>query len=99
TEVYEGGFTDTKRAAFTARDVRFTTRGETLYAIVLGWPADGEVIVQWLRADSPLYPGAIRSVRLLGVEQPLEWTRDHAGLRVKLPAHKPHEAALVLRIE
>ncbi|MGC8779354.1 MAG: alpha-L-fucosidase [Anaerolineae bacterium] len=99
TEVYEGGFTDTKRAAFTPRDVRFTTRGNTLYAIVLGWPADGVASVQWLRADSPLYPAAIRRVELLGADRPVEWTRDHAGLKVQLPAHKPHEAAFVLKIE
>jgi len=98
TEVYEGGFTDTKRSAFTPADVRFTTRGDTLYAIVLGWPADGVAKIQWLRADSPLYPGPIRGVELLGAEQPVEWTRDHAGLKVQLPAQKPHGAAFVLKI-
>ena len=99
TEVFEGGFTDTKRAAFTARDVRFTTKGDTLYATVMDWPEGGEAVVQWLRAGSPLYPGTIRSVELLGAAQPVEWTRDNAGLKVKLPPQKPHNAAFVLKIE
>lgn len=99
TEVYEGGFTDTKRAAFTPADVRFTTRGDILYAIVLGWPADGVAQVTWLRAGSPLYPGPIQRVELLGAPQPVEWTRDHVGLKVKLPAQRPHEAAFALKIE
>ena len=98
TEVFEGGFTDTLRAAFTPRDVRFTTRGEILYAIVLGWPENGEATVQWLRTDSPLYPQAIRSVELLGAGHPVEWSRDATGLKVRLPAHKPHPAAFVLKI-
>lgn len=98
TEVFEGGFTDTKRQAFTARDVRFTARGETLYATVLGWPENGEATVQWLRAGSPLYAAEIQRVELLGAEQPVEWMRDHTGLKVKLPAHKPHDAAFVLKI-
>jgi len=98
TEVFEGGFTDTLRAAFTPRDVRFTTRGKILYAIVLGWPENGEATVQWLRTDSPLYPQAIRSVELLGAGHPVEWSRDATGLKVRLPAHKPHPAAFVLKI-
>jgi alpha-L-fucosidase len=99
TEVFEGGFTDTKRQAFTARDVRFTTKGDALYATVMAWPADGEATVGWLRAGSPLYPGEIRSVKLLGWAEPLQWTRDASGLKVKLPTQKPHSAAFVLKIE
>ena len=34
----EGAFTDTKRSASPAQDIRFTTKGDTLYAIGLGWP-------------------------------------------------------------
>lgn len=98
TEVFEGGFTDTKRAAFTSRDVRFTTKGDALYATVMAWPENGEATVGWLRAGSPLHPGEIRSVELLGSAEPLQWSRDSAGLKVKLPAEQPHSAAFVLRI-
>ncbi len=98
TEVLEGGFTDTRRAAFTPRDVRFTTKGDTLYVILLGWPETGEASVQWLRAGSPLYPGDIRRVELLGAAEPVHWSRDAAGLQVKLPPERPCEAAYVLKI-
>ncbi len=100
TEVYEGGFTDTKRAAFTARDVRFTAKGDTVYAILLGWPdtSQGEVSIGWLRAGSPLYPGDIQSVELLGSAASVQWSRDASGLKVKLPAQRPHDAAFVLKI-
>ena len=40
TEVVEGSFTDTKRQPFTGQDIRFTTRGGTLYAIALAWPGE-----------------------------------------------------------
>ena len=30
TEIAEGAFTDTNRAAFTGQDIRFTTKGDTL---------------------------------------------------------------------
>jgi len=29
---------------YTAKDIRFTTKGKTLYAVALGWPEDGEVV-------------------------------------------------------
>jgi alpha-L-fucosidase len=38
TQVPEGMFTDTKRTEFTSQDFRFTVKGDTLYAICLGWP-------------------------------------------------------------
>ena len=47
-------------AAFTAEDVRFTTKGGTLYAFSLGWPADGLTI----RALSTS-AGRVTDVRLL----------------------------------
>jgi alpha-L-fucosidase len=99
TEVFEGGFTDTKRAAFTSRDIRYTANGDTVYAILLGWPENGEASVGWLRAASPLYPGVIQSVELLGAAEPLQWSRDASGLKVKLPVQKPCAAAFVLKIK
>jgi alpha-L-fucosidase len=32
-----GGFNEDKRGDFAAEDVRFTTKGSTLYAFVQGW--------------------------------------------------------------
>jgi alpha-L-fucosidase len=98
TEVAGGSFADTKRPAFTARDIRFTTKGDALYAIVLGWPERGEVTVQSLGAHLKLYPGGVGAVQMLGVKEPLRWSRTARGLTVKLPALKPCEHAFVLKI-
>ena len=38
TEVLAGGFTDAKSKPFTGQDIRYTTKGNTLYAIALDWP-------------------------------------------------------------
>ena len=42
TEVTTGAFTDTKRQMFGERDIRFTTRGDILYATVLAIPEKDE---------------------------------------------------------
>jgi alpha-L-fucosidase len=98
TRVVAGSFQDTARQAFTPRDVRFTTKGDILYAIVLGWPERGDAVIQSLGADLTLLPRAIAKVEMLGVAEPLRWSRGSRGLRVRLPAERPCDHAFVLRI-
>ena len=98
TEVIEGSFQDTKREAFTARDVRFTTKDETLYAIALGVPENGEIKIQSLATNGDLYPARIGKVELLGTNQPVEWSREDDGLRIKIPVQAPSTPALALKI-
>jgi alpha-L-fucosidase len=98
TQVASGGFTDTQRQAFTAQDVRFTTKGEALYAIILGWPARGEVTIQSLGSTLKLYPRAIGKVEMLGVKDALKWSQGARGLRVQMPPEKPCAHAVVLKI-
>jgi alpha-L-fucosidase len=57
-----GGFSEGKDQAFTAQDVRFTTKGDALYAIALGWP-EREFTIHAAQADSAA-PNA--KVELLG---------------------------------
>jgi alpha-L-fucosidase len=96
TEVAEGAFTDTKRAAFTGEDVRFTAKGDALYAILLGWPGERTVIRSLGTAG--LLDKEIAEIRLLGNDLPLRWTRDAGGLTVILPATKPCNHAFSLKI-
>ena len=69
-----------------------------LYATLLAWPESGELVIQSLGANLRLYPGEVGDVRLLGCGEALSWTREAAGLRVKLPSAAPCEHAFVLRI-
>lgn len=98
TEVVGGSFNDTKRASFTDRDLRFTTKGDTLYTIVLGTPV-GEVTIRSLGSNLQLYNRAIGKVRLVGSDAPLAYQRDEGALRVALPERLPSAHALVLAIE
>lgn len=96
TELAEGQFTDTKRQDFTAEDIRFTTQGDTLYAIILGQADDGEICVKSLASDSALYPNQIATVTHLGSQAKLDWSRDQDGLHCRVQSD---EVAIVLKIE
>jgi alpha-L-fucosidase len=91
-----GHLSEKKNKAFTAEDIRFTTKGDTLYAILLDWPEGNDLMIKSLRRDDGL---PIADVTLLGSDAPFVWERTDAGLQVRLPAQKPCEHAFVLKIE
>ncbi|MEW5901451.1 MAG: alpha-L-fucosidase, partial [Acidobacteriota bacterium] len=76
TQVSEGMFTDTRRAAFTGEDFRFTTKNGILYAIALAWPEDRRLVVRSLSRGAAV----VGAVRLLGYEGPLAWKQNDMGL-------------------
>lgn len=83
------------RKRFTAEDIRFTTKGQALYAIALAWPTDGTLTVRSLSKDADL---RIESVSLLGYDGSLRWSQTTNGLDVTLPAEQPCNYAYTLRI-
>jgi alpha-L-fucosidase len=97
-ELKSEGFNEDKRKDFTAEDVRFTAKGSTLYAFVMGWP-EREAVVQALGANSPQNPGKIQRVQLLGYDGQLNWKQTDDALRVQMPAEKISAIAIALKIE
>lgn len=96
TAVAGGAFHDTDTKPYTSEDFRFTTKGETLYAIELGWPADGKVTIHSL-GSSALTGQKVQSIDLLGSDARLEWRQDPDGLRIQLPTRPPGKYAYVFR--
>ena len=83
---------------YTAQDIRFTTKGNTLYAIALGWPEGGRMTVKSLAATGDPAVNKIERVELLGADGALKFTQDAGGLTVDLPAVKVSEYTCALRI-
>lgn len=97
TAVIEGAFNDTKRKPFTGQDIRFTTKGDDLYAIALAWPGD-ELRVKTLGASSSVKAGAVKGVELLGSRERLKWSQTGEGLSIRLPKVEADRYAYVFRI-
>jgi len=91
----EGAFSEEQEVAYTAQDIRFTVKDDTLYATCLGWP--GEQVT--IKSAAPLlYESEIQSVTMLGSEEPLDWRLTPEGLIIHRPAEKPCEHAYVFKI-
>ena len=94
-----GNFNENVKRPYTAEDIRFTTKGDALYAIVLASPANGKVTIRTLAAGSSHYPKDIGRVELLGSRGALDFTRTQEGLVVSLPGRKPGDLAFALKIQ
>ena len=84
------GFNENKRKELTAEEIRFTTKGQNIYAFMMGWPS-GESVVKSIDKK-------IHNVELLGHKGKLKWSHSEAGLRVEMPAEKPCEYGVALKI-
>jgi alpha-L-fucosidase len=98
TRVASGSFHDTDTAAYTAEDFRFTAKGDTLYALELGWPASREAVVHSF-ASSSLAGRKVASVSLLGFEGGLKFDEQPDGLHIQLPAAAPGNYAYGFRVQ
>jgi alpha-L-fucosidase len=91
------GFNEGKGKPFTAEDIRFTTKGDTLYAIELGAPTN-TVAIKSLGTAAKLLDQPIRSITLLGSDEKVEWTQTAAALTINAPAKSPNNIAVVYKI-
>ena len=81
-------------------DIRFTKKGNRLFAYVLAWPENGEVLIKSLHSNEKISAAnEIIRVKMLGVKEPLKWHRDKSGLKVIFPKESPCKYANGLEID
>ena len=83
---------------YSAKDIRFTTKGKTLYAIALGWPAENKMVIRSLAKTDDAKQNQIKRVELLGHKGKLKFTQTKDGLAVALPAAVTNGLTCSLRI-
>ena len=91
------GFNEGKGKPFSAADVRFTTKGNALYAIELGAPTNA-VVIKSLGTAAKLLDKPIGNITLLGSNEKVEWTQTADALTIKSPAKSPNDIAIVYKI-
>jgi alpha-L-fucosidase len=93
----QGGMFSEGSYAFTGEHIRFTQKNGDLYALVLGWPRGGVASIDSLSTSGAAAAHSVERIDLLGAGQ-LEFERDAASLRVRLPDARSGEIAHALRI-
>ncbi len=97
-EIKEGHLSENQNKDATSEDIRFTTKGDQLYAIVLDWPESGEVLIRTLGSGCEYLNSPISGIELLGSKQKIEFVQNDNGLRVQLPKRRVCDHALTLKI-
>ena len=95
TETSDGAFQE--KADYTARDIRFTSRDDKVYAITLGEPKQ-TVVITSLGSGAGHLKQPIRQVHLLGLKTPLKFRQTKEALVIDLPAILPTRHASAFRI-
>jgi len=91
-----GGVKDVR--AYGANDIRFTTKGEALYAFCMTKPI-GEVKITSLGKKSKLNSKAIASVQMLGSNEKLVWHQNEDGLVINKPTTLPDWQVVTFKVE
>ncbi|KAA6317689.1 hypothetical protein EZS27_032197, partial [termite gut metagenome] len=91
-----GSFSDNTATAYTVQDIRFTTKGNDFYAIVLNWD-DAGVLIKSLDKNA-IADAKILNVQMLGSNETIAWTQTDEGLKVSFPTTKPCSSAYTFKI-
>jgi len=82
---------------FSAQDIRFTSKGDTLYAIALGQPT-GDLQIKSLGTAANLFGKSIGNVTVLGSSNHLEWSQNADALIIKAGEIRLSDSAVVFKI-
>ncbi|WP_295715130.1 alpha-L-fucosidase [Mucilaginibacter sp.] len=96
TRSASGQFVDQK-IPFSSKDIRFTVKGDKLYAITLGLPAPGETVsITSLGSDTG--NGTVAGVELLGSNVKVKWKQNKNALIINNSAVYPTQNAAAFKI-
>lgn len=76
---------------YTAQDIRYTTKGNAIYAMTLGMPEAGKSIL-FKGFGKNTKSLKVKRVSILGTNQPVEWKHSEEGLQVIVPVMAGNKA-------
>lgn len=95
--IHEQGFNEGKGKPLGEEDIRFTSKGTTIYAIVMGKPTR-PIRLDKLGNSAGLISSAPKRVTVLGGGE-VKFSQDDAALTIDAPKEVPSESAVAFKIE
>jgi len=86
TQIKKGIIDDESTHELDSGEIRFTVKGNVLYAILLGYQGYGKVEIKSLAQGSVYASFNIAKIDMIGGVENLSWDRDTASLRVEIPS-------------
>ena len=81
---------------WSAKDFRFTCKGDTVYAFQMSWPDNGQVVITSMGLTDSLH---VKEVSLVGYDGIISWSQLANGLHIDLPLEPPCEIVQVFSIQ
>ncbi len=91
-----GGVRDVR--PYEAADIRFTFKGESLYAFCMLPPVE-DIIITSLGKSSAINDKKVKSISMLGGDEKLNWKQQDDALVISKPSDLPEWKVVVLKIE
>lgn len=98
TKVSVGHHSENENQDNVAGDIRFTTKGNALYAISLAWPKDGKFSIKSLSLNNPYESRTVKSIDFISGSNSIKWNQSETELSIQTNGEKPCEAAYAFRI-
>jgi alpha-L-fucosidase len=96
----EGGWFVKMKGAYGPEDIRYTRKGKTVYAIILGWPGENKTITMTMFGrDGQARNIEVTKVSMLGTDEKIKWQRNGSGLIVTTPGKKVDDLAIVFKLD
>ncbi|MCR5148603.1 MAG: alpha-L-fucosidase [Eubacterium sp.] len=98
----DGQFADGKEKVYTSKDMRFTAGHGCIYAFVMKYPEDGNILIRSLgkseNKDEPDFFGIINKVSILGEKDAVGFISDEKGLHISEKVQN-RDFPVVIKIE
>jgi alpha-L-fucosidase len=91
------GFNEGKGRKLGSDDLRFTAKGDTIYAFVMGSPT-AAVTMKSLGSNAKLLDRPIATISLLGSSETLKWSQTDDALVIEKPQGRTSDTATVFKI-
>jgi alpha-L-fucosidase len=87
------------KGGYSAKDIRYTRKDNTVYAIVLGWPGENQQVTMTMFGKGAKAENIkVKKVTMLGTKEKIKWQQTDAGLTVTTPAKKISDLAIVFKL-
>jgi alpha-L-fucosidase len=96
TKATEGTFAEFKPVVYTEKDIRFTSKGNVVYAFCLDVPKDQIISISSLGLN--VNSKKIKSVELLGSSEKIKWVQMTNALIIDTPKAMPCDYAIGFKI-